>query len=172
MLIPSALCLKELDVNVTSAELEMDSLAVSGEINYDGVSGDVRIWDFECKRLRISTVSGKVDLSGRIERLSFSSVSGGLRADALPERCSVETDTVSGSVELRFDGCPGDVEVDSTSGDVTLWLPEDAGFELDYDSVSGDLDCDFPGLKGVYGGEALFSIDVSTTSGDLNIRKN
>ncbi len=39
-------------------------------------------------------------------------------------------------------------------------------------SVSGGLDCDFPGLRGVYGDHAMSSINVDTTSGDLDIRKN
>ena len=107
-----------------------------------------------------------------MESLRYSSTSGGMRADGLPEGCAVETDTVSGNMELRFDGCPGDIEADSTSGSVTVHLPGDVGFELDYDSVSGDLDCDFPSLREVYGDSVMFSMDVSTTSGDLDIRKN
>ena len=39
-------------------------------------------------------------------------------------------------------------------------------------SVSGGLDSDFPSLRGVYGDHAMFSINVDTTSGDLDIRKN
>ena len=39
-------------------------------------------------------------------------------------------------------------------------------------SVSGSLDCDFPSLRGVYGDHAMFSMNVDTTSGDLDIRKN
>ncbi len=172
VLVPAALCLERLEVGVTSAQLTMDSLVVDGAILYDGVSGAVEIRNYECERLHIGTVSGEAVLSGRPQRLEYSSVSGGVRAEGLPEGCTVETDTVSGSVELRFAGCPGEIEGDSTSGSFTLFLPEDAGFRLDFDSVSGDLDCDFPSLKGVYGGEDRFEMDISTTSGDLNIRKN
>ena len=172
VLVPAALCLERLEVGVTSAQLTMDSLVVDGAILYDGVSGAVEIRNYECERLHIGTVSGEAVLSGRPQRLEYSSVSGGVRAEGLPEGCTVETDTVSGSVELRFAGCPGEMGGDSTSGSFTLFLPEDAGFRLDFDSVSGDLDCDFPSLKGVYGGEDRFEMDISTTSGDLNIRKN
>ena len=172
VLVPAALCLERLEVGVTSAQLTMDSLVVDGAILYDGVSGAVEIRNYECERLHIGTVSGEAVLSGRPQRLEYSSVSGGVRAEGLPEGCTVETDTVSGSVELRFAGCPGEIEGDSTSGSFTLFLPEDAGFRLDFDSVSGNLDCDFPSLKGVYGGEDRFEMDISTTSGDLNIRKN
>ena len=136
------------------------------------MSGGVRTRRLACERLTISTVSGEAEIEGGMESLRYSSTSGGMRADGLPEGCAVETDTVSGNMELRFDGCPGDIEADSTSGSVRIYLPDDVGFALDYDSVSGDLDCDFPYLKGVYGGEVCFEMDISTTSGDLNIHKN
>lgn len=172
VLIPESLCLERLEVNATSAELTLNALPVSGEVNFDSVSGGVRARGLACERLNISTVSGEAEVEGSMERLRYSSTSGGMRADGLPEGCAVETDTVSGNMELRFAGCPGDIEADSTSGNVKLYLPGHVGFELDYDSVSGGLDCDFPGLRGVYGSRAMFSINVDTTSGDLDIRKN
>ena len=172
VLIPESLCLEGLEADVISAELTLNALSVSGEVNFDSVSGGVRARRLVCERLTISTVSGEAEIEGGMESLRYSSTSGGMRADGLPEGCAVETDTVSGNMELRFDGCPGDIEADSTSGSVTVYLPGDVGFELDYDSVSGDLDCDFPSLREVYGGSVMFSMDVSTTSGDLDIRKN
>lgn len=172
VLIPQNLCLEGLEVDVTSAELTLDAMTVSGEVNFDSVSGGVRARELSCERLYISTVSGEAEIEGSMEKLRYSSTSGGMRADGLPEGCAVETDTVSGNMELRFDGCPGDIEADSTSGNVKVYLPGDVGFELDYDSVSGSLDCDFPSLRGVYGDHAMFSMNVDTTSGDLDIRKN
>lgn len=172
VLIPESLCLEELEVDVISAELTLDTLTVSGEVNFDSVSGGVRARMLSCERLSVSTVSGQGEIGGSMERLRYSSTSGGMQADELPEGCEVETDTVSGNMELRFEGCPGNIEADSTSGNVRIYLPDDVGFALDYDSVSGDLDCDFPYLKGVYGGEVRFEMDISTTSGDLNIHKN
>ena len=172
VLIPESLCLEGIEVDVTSAALTLNALSVSGEVNFDSVSGGVQARGLNCEQLYISTVSGEAEIEGRMEKLRYSSTSGGMRADGLPEGCAVETDTVSGNMELRFDGCPGDIEADSTSGNVTVYLPGDVGFELDYDSVSGSLDCDFPSLRGVYGDHAMFSINVDTTSGDLDIRKN
>lgn len=172
VLVPESLCLEGLEVDVTSSELTLNALSVSGEVNFDSVSGGVQARGLNCEQLYISTVSGEAEIEGRMEKLRYSSTSGGMRADGMPEGCAVETDTVSGNMELRFDGCPGDIEADSTSGNVTVYLPGDVGFELDYDSVSGGLDSDFPSLRGVYGDHAMFSINVDTTSGDLDIRKN
>lgn len=160
--------LRDGDFSINTADLNMD-LGISVA---DGQFGGVRARRLVCERLTISTVSGEAEIEGGMESLRYSSTSGGMRADGLPEGCAVETDTVSGNMELRFDGCPGDIEADSTSGSVTVYLPGDVGFELDYDSVSGDLDCDFPSLREVYGDSVMFSMDVSTTSGDLDIRKN
>ena len=136
------------------------------------MSGGIRAGELRCEGLYISTVSGEAEIEGSMEKLRCSSTSGEIRASGLPEGCQVETDTVSGNTELRFEGCPGDIEADSVSGKVSLYLPGNMGFELDYDSVSGDLDCDFPQLRGVFGDRVMFSIDVDTTSGDLDIHKN
>lgn len=172
VLIPKTLILEELTVDVTSAGLTLNGLSVSGEVNFDSVSGGIRAGELRCEGLYISTVSGEAEIDGSMEKLRYSSTSGEIRASGLPEGCQVETDTVSGNTELRFEGCPGDIEADSVSGKVSLYLPGNVGFELDYDSVSGDLDCDFPQLRGVFGDRVMFSIDVDTTSGDLDIRKN
>ena len=47
--------------------------------------------------------------------------------------------STSGKVELELLHCPGELDVETTSGDVTLTLPADSGFRLEYDHTSGDL---------------------------------
>jgi DUF4097 and DUF4098 domain-containing protein YvlB len=84
----------------------------------------------------------------------------------------ITANTTSGDVEIDADPCPGRVEVDTVSGSVRLTLPPECSFTLDFDTVSGDLDCGFPVVMrdGEYtcgGGTAKF--DVDTTSGSVHI---
>ena len=50
-----------------------------------------------------------------------------------------------------------------------LELPRNAGFTLDYSTVSGDLESDFPLTAGGTCGDGSGSITIETTSGDLKI---
>ena len=71
------------------------------------------------------------------------------------------TDGASGSVRLGFAAAPERVEVDSSSGSVTLSFPKGTGLDLDYDSGSGKLR-----------GEVIYGdlpVKVDTGSGSLTI---
>lgn len=87
----------------------------------------------------ISVVSAEVEAElPAAESVRVNSVSGAadvmlLRADA------VKVDTVSGDVVLRCAAVPGSIDADAVSGDVTVLLPENAGFTAEVDSVSGRI---------------------------------
>ena len=58
---------------------------------------------------------------------------------------------------------------------VSLILPETAGFTASLDSVSGSINCDFPGTLGddrVTVGDGSLNIRCNTVSGNLVIHKN
>ena len=61
--------------------------------------------------------------------------------------------------------------MDTVNGEVDLYLPLDAGFNLDFDSVSGSLYSDFNLYRdgdSRYGyGNGYTSIDVDTVNSDL-----
>lgn len=70
-------------------------------------------------------------------------------------------------------GSLSEIEADTTSGDVTLSLPGNQGFRLEFDTTSGDLDTGNFSLthqgKQYTSGDGSCEIQVETTSGDLTL---
>ena len=65
--------------------------------------------------------------------------------------------------------------MDSMSGDLTLTLPEDAGFTVSLDAMSSDFSSDFPTVKknkSYVCGDGHCKIEVSAMSGDVAILKS
>lgn len=144
---------KELKIDAVSAEIIINGITASQSIETDTVSGGLTAKEITANSLECNTVSGDIKASGAISRFDLDSTSG-------------NADIVS-SVPLKK------LETDTVSGDVTVTIPENDGFSLEFDTVSGDLDCDFA-LAKRYGqsiyknGSAEFEAD--STSGDLTIK--
>ena len=63
----------------------------------------------------------------------------------------------------------------TVSGEVDVELPAGTGFTLDYSTVSGELEYDFPLTKSKDGkfvcGDGACRIEVGTTSGSLSVER-
>ncbi|MDR1117040.1 MAG: DUF4097 family beta strand repeat-containing protein [Oscillospiraceae bacterium] len=190
MWIPANIYLSALDVSVVSASASVSGVTL-GRINIDGVSGGITVYNIISEEARFDTVSGEITAEGieignlksdsvsgsaafygTMKKLNYSSVSGAVKLEGSVNeaRC----DTTSGSVEISSSVCPGYISASTVSGSVTIAIPDNDGFTLSYDKVSGSLSNDFPttesGGRKIYGnGSADFNID--TVSGGLNIRK-
>lgn len=146
--------LTELKINSSSAEIKISGLTVSQTVEIDTVSGGVKAKELTAASLECNTVSGDIKASGAIEHFDLDSTSGSAEIVTSVPLKSLETDTVSGSV--------------------TVTVPESGGFALEFDTVSGDLDCEFPltrkNGKHIYAdGAAEFEAD--STSGDFTVKK-
>jgi hypothetical protein len=145
-------------------------------------------------RLSIDVFSATVETEGLradLEIDAFSSTmrvrghEGEVRADSFSGDLVVEDltgnvvfDTFSGEGEIRFAQITGDCQMDSFSGDVTMYLPRDASFDVDLEGFSGDLQSEFEttnlrqdddGTRGTVGGGGP-RIRFDTFSGDLRLR--
>ena len=119
------------------------------EVQLNSVSADLETDFLTADSAELTTVSGKIDLDG-----SFRQVTGG---------------STSGEVDLTLRKCPDRIELNTVSGNMDLELPRNAGFTLDYSTVSGDLESDFPLTTDGTCGDGSGSITIETTSGDLKI---
>jgi DUF4097 and DUF4098 domain-containing protein YvlB len=183
-------------VSVRDIQGEISAESVSGDVTVANashvasaktVSGSVRISNAALDTaLEASTVSGDVTLTkSRASRLTLSTVSGNVSAEDV-ECPRVDMQAVSGNV--RFSGrlAPsGRYGLTSHSGDISLTLGGDTGFEVTATSFSGSVRTDLPlkleggsqdrrprqrSLKGVYGnGSAV--LDLTTFSGGIVISK-
>jgi len=148
-------------IEATSVSGDVALEAIGGTVRAKSVSGDVSLAKAgagaEC-----ASVSGDVEVSDVKGGLDAGSVSGSVVASRIEG--SVEATSVSGDVELRdvlgaetvkaktvsgdvlFEGLSvpkGRYHLESHSGDVTVRLPAEAGFELEAATFSGDIDSDF-----------------------------
>jgi hypothetical protein len=88
-----------------------------------------------------TTVTGDVEAHGLRSNVTAHSVSGDV---AVSTTGVVEAGTVSGSLDVAMGSLDWNrLAFNTVSGDITLRLPEGLGAEVDFESLSGDLDTDF-----------------------------
>lgn len=148
--------LDELSLDIGSGNVNIDHLEVN-EFTHDGSSGNV-------KMDTLKTKSSSFDLSsGNLEVNHFT---GALKADVSSGRFSMQMDKLNDSIEI-----------DLSSGNVNLDLPDNADFNLDGEVSSGNISSDFPlttngtdkkSLKGTHG-SGKNQINVSVSSGNVHI---
>ncbi|MDO7886473.1 DUF4097 family beta strand repeat-containing protein [Hymenobacter cheonanensis] len=132
--------------------------------------------------LRITTLTGDVDLSGLSGAITAKTVSGDLLLSALSGPVNVRS--VSGDVKLNgLSGSP--VEATTVSGDVDLAWPPAKAAELSLKSITGEVYADpavsFTNLKqrsyvgyqlhGSYGSGGGPLVKLESVSGDVFFRK-
>jgi DUF4097 and DUF4098 domain-containing protein YvlB len=187
----------ELKIGVVSADVTLSGVA-GRLLDVDSVSGKLRL-SSEAKEVDIDSVSGEVDIDGKAERARVQTVSGDIRARGLGGRLKYETvsgdidadnaryseinaGSVSGDIDLR--GQPeGDlrIDVESMSGSVHLYLPEQVSTRLRASSFSGSIRSDFGTVKheergpgsslDASSGNGQGQVKIETFSGDIDIRR-
>lgn len=163
---------------------EEDGRCEAGDRRGPGTwDGDVSV-DFTVRvpagvRLAAHNVAGDVDAEGLRGYVDARSVSGDVR---ISTSGFGEAATVSGEIVavLGSGGWSGELDFRTVSGDITLELPARTSTEVRVETMSGDIESDFPldverrsmrrrarGTLGE-GGRELY---VTTLSGDVRLRK-
>lgn len=189
-----------MEVTETSHKLKIDFCRedVSKGLGFSGGSSirkDLTITvprDWGCHELTVDTVSASVNLSGLFaENLEYEGVSGTFTADNCTTT-AVSLDTVSGSIQFsgafdrgEFETTSGSItltlsepantmEIDSVSGGVTVAYPDNCGFTVLFDAVSGNFSSDLAGTTHddrFVSGDGSCQIRMDSVSGSLNILK-
>lgn len=169
---------KELKLSSTSGDITVGKTAAS-EIRISSASGEVRTGGLTAEKLRIGTNSGDIHVTGAEGQFSISSASGTVMLDEGSGCGGVET--TSGDIRLSFAALTGELTVDSTSGEVVIKLPEATALDFSAATVSGEISTFFDELlsfskKGDRASGSVGSGDhalkITTTSGDIRIKKN
>jgi len=144
-----------------------------GELRLESTSGDLQTENLTVEKAEASSTSGEINLSGRFTEIKANTTSGDVRANVKGMKYFTGG-SVSGKLEVESDTFPQQVEMSTTSGNVSLTIPEGEGFTANFSSVSGKLRCDFPvvnqGDESIYNNGAV-KIKMNTVSGDGHIIK-
>ncbi|NLT08290.1 MAG: DUF4097 domain-containing protein [Ruminococcus sp.] len=171
--IPKDMNLDELSYNGSSGDSLIEDISAEN-INIDVSSGDTKIVRCSADSFDVESSSGEIYITAeKAGEISADSSSGNIeiRAD---ESDSVNAESSSGDITLRFSSMPSETNVDTSSGDVKVYVPEDADFSAEIDTSSGDFDNDIAlsknGSKYV-SGNGTNKLTIETSSGDICITK-
>jgi Uncharacterized conserved protein len=151
--------LSSLDCALTSGNFKFDKLTADDFI-YKSSSGDFTAHTLITKKSDITSTSGKIEISDFTGDLKSSSTSG--------------------DINICYSKFNNNADINVTSGDVMLKLPENAEFTLSAKATSGDVNCEFPitisGKKKDNNIEGTVKNDknkvtIKTISGDITIKK-
>lgn len=184
----------EQKIRISTVSGDLEAQTIRGIIDFSSVSGDVLLQDIEGDlflkgtssdleltringNVRIDCVSGDLELSGIEGAIEVSTSSGDIEVDQ--NQGELDVTTISGDVEVKTRISPeGKYNVETTSGEILFYLPEDSDADLECETRSGSIHTrvaldvlstsrDF--LKGKLGSGGS-RIDLSTTSGDIKVR--
>ena len=144
---------RELEIDVASADLDIRDLTIQ-EFDFDGASGSCTLTDCAVGEMSLDTASGDITFSGTLDAL--------------------DCDSASAKLQLELRNAPRSIDMDTASGSLTMVLPEDCGFTVSLDALSGRFSSDFATTTQnghhIYG-DGSCKINVSSMSGGVTIRK-
>ena len=157
--------------SVTASQLWCDSCEI------DAVSGSIMLDKCEVQGLELTAVSGSIKAEYLIcsGMGDFTTTSGSVKISGILDKTDIST--ASGSVQLDLlapfvsNSC-----ISTLSGSIKLAMPENDGFELEYDTLSGSVKNDFTAHKGSGSGTDTYKqggvkIETETLSGSVYIEK-
>lgn len=151
--VPRGWVCDSLELDTASTDLTVRDMIIR-EMEIDSASGTAKFENCTVSSLDVDTASGDVTFSGSLNELDF--------------------EAASASFTGVLENVPDKVKMDSMSGDLTLTLPEGAGFTVSLDAMSSDFSSDFPTVKknkSYVCGDGHCKIDVDAMSGDVSILK-
>lgn len=151
--VPRGWVCNSLELDTASTDLTVRDMIIR-EMEIDSASGTAKFENCTVSSLDVDTASGDVTFTGSLNELDF--------------------EAASASFTGVLENVPDQVKMDSMSGDLTLTLPEDAGFTVSLDAMSSDFSSDFPTVKknkSYVCGDGHCEIDVNAMSGDVSILK-
>lgn len=151
--VPRGWVCDSLELDTASTDLTVRDMIIR-EMEIDSASGTAKFENCTVSSLDVDTASGDVTFTGSLSELDF--------------------EAASASFTGVLENVPDQVKMDSMSGDLTLTLPEDAGFTVSLDAMSSDFSSDFSTIKknkSYVCGDGHCKIDVDAMSGDVSILK-
>lgn len=142
---------QSLEISAAAADIRVDGLPITNVV-LNTASGDCAFTDCTVEKMQVNTASGDLDYSGVLKRLELK----GASADC----------------NLRLSDAPAAIEMNTASGELNLFLPDNCGFTLGRSSLSGAFQSDFATTTEndrIVCGDGACQITFSSLSGNINI---
>jgi len=141
------------------------------ELSIHSLSGDVEVID-RVGALDIQTASGDVEIQACDGDVAVSSASGDVAIAGCSQ--SIRVKTASGTIGIETDPRGGEISARSASGDIRLGYDDSFDALVSWSTVSGSVDCDsrLSGPREAVLGSGLTPVNLSTGSGDIEIRRH
>ncbi len=167
-----------LQLSTVNGDVELDEGLEAGRLSIKATSGDIRFTQVNCEQIVFKSASGDLEGSGIMGSIHAETSSGDI--DITGSVQELRCISASGDVQVRTTVVPQQLEVSSKSGDCEIYMPGGEGFVLQFSTVSGDLDTDFPlvGPVGARSGEAIHldgggrTFHITSVSGDISLRQS
>jgi lia operon protein LiaG len=167
---------EDLTVKTTSGEIRVDTWA--GNATVTSVSGDQELIGFKEGHLTSSTTSGEVDVMDLVDGqdVRITTVSGDVEVNG--ELVSGQINTTSGEVTVDASQLGKELTLQSISGDLKVGLSGEAPYTLESRTVSGDVEINSANFTYTLksknqitgsSGDGGPSLHIKTTSGDQTI---
>ena len=123
----------------TSGEIILTECYVH-KAELETISGSINLANIYADELDVSTTSGLVDGGAHCVDVEVETISGNIHLDTGENTEKVKVSTTSGDVWCNVSNTAiRSISVDSTSGDISLGIPYDVGFTLEFSTISGGL---------------------------------
>lgn len=162
-----------INISSTSGDIWLREMALKS-ISTKNTSGDVEIHNSAVDNLDIKTISGDINVqNSKSMATNFSTTSGDVNISG--EFGDGKVGTTSGEIEFIPTVLSKDITIESTSGEVTIYINRLTNCGVDFSSVSGTMYVNEKRIKSNGGkasynlGEGTPKINVKTTSGGLEI---
>jgi DUF4097 and DUF4098 domain-containing protein YvlB len=159
-------------IKATSGDVKVDLSAKTAEITV--TSGDILFKQTgDSDSVVIKTTSGEV--TAEVEHVTTTDIvvtSGNIDVSADYVE-TIHVDALSGDSTYSFRQVPDLSDIDATSGNITVYLPEDADLTATFDKTSGDIYYELPFAQkdGHYiCGSGTKQMSLKTTSGDIRVK--
>ncbi|MBE5802210.1 MAG: DUF4097 domain-containing protein [Clostridiales bacterium] len=159
----SGLNQKALAVSTVSGDIDMQACRISGMARLSSTSGDVDVDGCTfADSVALNSTSGDINFGGSARQLTANNVSGD--TDLEGDIRQIRVNAVSGDLDLCLQGAFDMLQMNTTSGDITVTLPVDVVPAVRSNTTSGDVSI------GCITSEASVSrMQLNTVSGDISV---
>jgi hypothetical protein len=173
------LTLENSSAHITNVSGDLSTQGQVNDISVDGVKGAVRLNGEFSENVSLSKLAKGVSLKSSRTELDLARLDGELSLDPKDLRASdlvgpvkletkfkdISLDGVSGDLRLSNEDAPvevrmsklGSVQLGNKRADITLYLPEKAGFQLNAQTRNADIESDFNNLNVSSNNEQTFA---------------